>query len=1059
MIKTLTCIGLIGFSVLSALADTSSTWKETRSVVFPSAGQNKTLVLQPGQSVTNKFSIQSATTPTRKFLRVIGGVQLPGVFKPRGETMFRASEYLIDDNLTTTYRKKDKYSLYFKGNNDNFEREAYYRIPGELLKAGELTVMLPVARKKSLKVGDKGNFGLEIGLYYDKEGRAPLDVYDEPDSVWVIPVADGSNKSELITRTFSLPDNVSCLFLQLGGIDFSGECWVEAPRFQQGRKQVVSIPFTKFEERPDTVNYWVGSNLSTRSWPKWKLTTKGETVFEGNVFDRASNVADFYIPLPASVVSGDEFTLTLMEEAHRRNFPYELRGLEVIEETARAYEVVSVPRYVAKQASFGVLVETNQPNVTIQVTADKGVSPLVQECYFEQPGLHVIEFRAQEPGHAVHFSFQGHVSLKPVHAETATIRQIIDKAPERIYLSSGDEIYIDKLYTPYDYFFKWYMANRIGNWYQFRPSYQWSGFRVADPEIIGHYTRLLDEMHIPYAWQVEGRTLASSRINPPLNELQSPFFHGKQAHENDGGYYYWGHFKYEGFFSDMAARNRPLGGIFAKHRPLYTDHGTFIHYDPAGVKDMAEGARTFVANLQYSKGESTRHTGPSTLFRYFYQAGYEWLGAEQMYGPEETILSTLRGASRAYHRTDFGTLHAMQWGSFPFTNPKHALRLYMSLAVAYMHGSSHMNTEEALWTDEYMNDRYSESGKAHMFAQHQLLDFIETHTRRGELTSRIAVVQGRNDAWKSFVRGNLWSQEGDAWKFDKANESFDLLKVFYPGNTLDACGPDGWFTPTPYGTVDILPIEASLETMNRYKAMLFLGWNTYDEADFERIRSYVFQGGTLLLSAAHLNAELKPNVPTRLPSNDQAVRRLLGENYRQLKSKTDIRLGAGHIIYFPQAAYPSESPLKNAYVNSMEDIAATIVAEETEKGWIKENESVGFTVWDDGERRTIYLLNSDWKSQADKQPAVLVYGQQSFGVNVRRYHLETIHCADGLAVMPNSNTTDVLSIYDSGKEWILKVQSTQADRLQCMQCKGKGKGTAAILQTPGAGIFELHLPY
>ena len=142
----------------------------------------------------------------------------------------------------------------------------------------------------------------------------------------------------------------------------------------------------------------------------------------------------------------------------------------------------------------------------------------------------------------------------------------------------------------------------------------------------------------------------------------------------------------------MAARNRPYGGIFAKHRPIYTDHGVFIHYDPEGVTDMADGARKLVANFRYSKGPSTRHTGPSTLFRYLYQAGYDWLGAEQMYGPEEIILSSLRGASRAYSRPLYGTLHAMQWGSGPFTDPKHSLRLYMSLAVAYMHGSSHMNT-------------------------------------------------------------------------------------------------------------------------------------------------------------------------------------------------------------------------------------------------------------------------------------------------------------------------------------------------------------------------------
>ena len=107
-------------------------------------------------------------------------------------------------------------------------------------------------------------------------------------------------------------------------------------------------------------------------------------------------------------------------------------------------------------------------------------------------------------------------------------------------------------------------------------------------------------------------------------------FRGKQAHENDGGYYYWQHFQYQGVFSDMAARNRPYGGIFAKHRPIYTDHGVFIHYDPEGVTDMADGARKLVANFRYSKGPSTRHTGPSTLFRYLYQAGYDWLGADQM---------------------------------------------------------------------------------------------------------------------------------------------------------------------------------------------------------------------------------------------------------------------------------------------------------------------------------------------------------------------------------------------------------------------------------------------
>ena len=1046
MKKTFILTSLLWLGFASVQAD--STWRESRTVLLTPNIQGNVHLLYPGQSVTEEVNLQLTNVPARRFLRVIGGIKMPEPYEERGEEMFRRAEFLIDDNLDSICRKRDKYALYFKGKNDNFERHAYYRISGSLLEAGTLTVTLPVVKKENLTLDDKGDFGLQIGLYYKKEGRAADDIYDEPDSVLYVPVPEGNSRYQRLTETFVLPEKIACAFIQLGGTHFSGECWVEAPRFRQGRKEL-SIPFTKYAQRPDQHNYWVGCNLSTRSWPMWKLEADGKTIFEGNMFDRASNVADFYIPLPESLPRETELKLHLVKEDHRAAFPYELRGLELIEETARDFEVISVPRYVAKNASFGVLLETNEPNVLVRVQAEGAVTPSVQECLFEKPGLHVVEMRAKEAGQPIHLSF-AHEGRK----EEASVQQVIDKESEKIYLSSGDEIYIDKQYVPYDYFFKWYLSSRVGNWYHFRPSYQWSGFRVADSQIIGHYTHLLDQLKVPYAWQVEGRTLASKKINPSLEVLASPMFRGKQAHENDGGYYYWGHFKYQGLFSDMAAKARPYGGIFAKHRPIFTDHGTFVHYDPAGIANMEEGAQLFVNNLRYSKGESTRHTGPSTMFRYFYQAGYNWLGAEQMYGPEETILSSLRGASRAYARPEYGSLHAMQWGSSPFTDPKHSLRLYMSLAVAYMHGSSHMNTEEALWTDEYVNDRYSKSGKEHLFAQHQVLDFIETHSRRGELKSNIAVIQGRNDAWKSFGRGNLWSQESDQWRFGKANESFDLMRVFYPHNVLNGCGPKGWFTATPYGTVDLLPIEASLQVMNQYKAMIFLGWNTYNEADFKRIHDFVFQGGTLLLSAAHLNEELLPNTPTRLPAQDKVVRSLLGDDYRQWTKKTIVKLGEGKIIYFPQAAYPAEDSIIKEYESEMHTVAKETLSDEAGKGWIHADEKVGFTVWDQANHRTIYLLNADWQSNNETQKATFCYGKNEFPIEIRRYHIETIHCAENLAVRPLANTTDVLAMKHTGKEWKITVQTTGPDSIQCMKAAG---GEPTLIRIDGAGIHELRL--
>lgn len=1039
-----TLISLAWINTLGASGTTP--YKETRNVIFTPSTEAKVYLLNPSESITRAVSFEKTDYPTRRQLRIVGGVKMPAPFQSRGEEMFRRSEYFIDDNLDSVNVKYDRYSLYFKGENDNFERHAYYRIAGTLLDKGELTIKLPVKRNK-LAIADDGDFGIQLELFYKKEGRYADDIYDVPDSVLYFPVPAGSGNFRNITQRFNLPDNVACVFLRVGGTRFSGECWVEAPRLSQRGKQICPVPFVKFAQKEGDYNYWIGSNLSTRSWPRWKVEFNGKTVFEDNVFDRASDVADFYIPLPADLNNEGELKLTLLKENNRTAYPYELRSMEIIEESARDFEVISVPKYVTAGEWCGILLEINKPGVCLNISSGKEIDLISDVVQYDKPGLKVIKMKGLKCGTQVGITFDD-----GTRKEQAAVEQIIEKEPDEVYLSSGDEIHIDKVYDSYNYFFKWYIANRVGNWYQFRPSYQWSGFRVAEPAVITTYTALLNRLNIPYAWQVEGRTLASKQINPSLETLASPMFRGKQAHENDGGYYYWQHFLYQGVFSDMAARNRPYGGIFAKHRPIYTDHGVFIHYDPYGVKDMADGAAKLVANFKYSKGESTRHTGPSTLFRYLYQAGYNWLGAEQMYGPEEIILSSLRGASRAYGKNNYGSLHAMQWGSFPFTDPKHSLRLYMSLAVAYMHGASHINTEEALWTDEYANDRFTESGKAHLNAQCKMLDFIETHSRRGTQNSNIAVIQGRNDAWKSFGRGSLWSQKGDKWKFNKATESFDMLKIFYPDNIVNACGPQGWFTATPYGTVDLLPVEAPVEVMNQYKVMVFLGWNSFDAADFVRIRDFVKQGGTLILSAAHLNSELQPDAPVTFPSEDGVIREMLGDNYQLFTAKTEITIGKGRIIYFPQKVYPVETPIHEAYEASIREVATKALKDEATKGWIAPAESVGFTVWDTPYRRTLYLLNTNWESDLDQQSAQLLIGGKTFPVKVRRYHIETIHCVDGLAAMPESNTTDVLDIKKEGKGWVITIQNTEQDTITLFNAV---TGKTNILSLKDAGIHTI----
>ena len=74
-------------------------YKEERRVIYSSETPENPYLLQPGHSLEQAVSFPQRTYPTRKFLRVTGGIKMPAPFQERGEEMFRRSEFFIDDNL------------------------------------------------------------------------------------------------------------------------------------------------------------------------------------------------------------------------------------------------------------------------------------------------------------------------------------------------------------------------------------------------------------------------------------------------------------------------------------------------------------------------------------------------------------------------------------------------------------------------------------------------------------------------------------------------------------------------------------------------------------------------------------------------------------------------------------------------------------------------------------------------------------------------------------------------------------------------------------------------
>lgn len=1035
-------ISIIIFQVLCP-----ARYQERREILFESTSDCP--VLNPGERFNLTIAPVARDCQARATLLVRGRVLCPSPFEDRGEEMFRRQEYGILDNLDPGVRWKDAKSLYFKGEDDFFDRRVWNRIMSSDIPVGECVLSIPVVRAEELRVCDGGSFGVTLDLYLRKEGRALPDIYDEPDSSIFVAIPEGSLRRRTVEHVLNLPKDLACVLISAGGAHFTGECWLEAPCLKSGKKTFWHEPFVDKTEKTDDTDYWVGMNLCDRFFPFWTMSLNGETVFSGKVFDKSSYVADFYIPLPEKALDGGSLELMLNREPHRAGYPYELHSIDLLWETARPFELISAPEFVREGDDFGILVETNADNVTLTLEAADAVSPGNQRVTFPEKGLHVLKCKALRPSCDVWLCISD-----GEREEEACIRQVLNHTGRRVDMSVGDDIYVPMEDGPeLSRYLKWYISSRAGTLLQFRPSYQWSGSRRIDRSNLRSAIDVLNDLAMPYAWMVEGRTLAGHDINPSASELASPMFLGKQAHENDGGYYYWTHFKYYGLFCDLAARNRPYGGIFAKHPPIYTDHGTYIHYDRQHVRDMADGAQYFVDNLRYSKGESTRHTGPSVMFRYFYQAGYDWLGSEMMYGPDDILMCSLRGASRAYSKPDFGSLHAMQWSYAYGDLERSPLRLFMSQAVAYMHGSSHINTEDALYKTEHDPDRFSEAGRRHLEAQNLMMDYVQTHDRRGELHTDIAVLQGRNDPWNFFGMSSLWNQDGEKWKCGDMISSYQLFSLYYPWEISAAPDQGGKkeFSYSPYGAVDFVPVEAPRDVLGRYRLAVFLGWNTYDRADFERLRDFVHGGGTLIMTAAHANACLQPDKAPVFPDDDAPLREMLGSGYRNLTGKNVIRYGAGRVIFYAQKEYPSSESIREDYMEEMKVQSDLAVAGERETGWVDTMEGVDFTVWQDGDLKTAYVIDADWYSHQPKLFRLLL-GDKSFEIEVNPFELKTIRMSEGLAVCAAANTSDVLDIKKDQRGWTVTVQTAGPDVVSVFF---RDSGETREIRVDSAGIHEI----
>ena len=379
---------------------------------------------------------------------------------------------------------------------------------------------------------------------------------------------------------------------------------------------------------------------------------------------------------------------------------------------------------------------------------------------------------------------------------------------------------------------------------------------------------------------------------------------------------------------------------------------------------------------------------------------------------------------------------------------------------SYILGVTDINTEEGLWRmEEYFlhPHRFKEECLEHLKQEQDFYKYIKTHTRSGEFYTPFAFVSGKHDGILMFGSDNMWGWDNtsqtcaeDSWR--------ELLKTVYPlsrpqeplyrHGVGDWKEPMGYYTGTPDGNPDIIPIESENNILNGYKLLVFAGYNMCEAEEANKLLAYVKQGGKVILTRAHLtnttDYEKIRNFDLSFENHDfsflngeaefitdtkNGVELPVCKNYTdcdKILEKTDsglplickYKIGDGEVILFNTKVYPAHNSIKELYENLVKLEVSKAV--KTEKTWAKTGNDVGTAMYKqtDGSMH-IYFIAVDWYNGREGiRKAELLVDNNRYEVALPFGVMTKAVINNSLAVWPLSENAEVISV--DGKKAVVQ---------------------------------------
>ncbi len=151
-------------------------------------------------------------------------------------------------------------------------------------------------------------------------------------------------------------------------------------------------------------------------------------------------------------------------------------------------------------------------------------------------------------------------------------------------------------------------------------------------------------------------------------------------------------------------------------------------------------------------------------------------------------------------------------------------------------------------------------------------DFVKANPApRGQPETTLALAKGNLDLCGHRFNSNAavagaysLADINPNWLEGAPEQGWEIAKrVFYPlMPVLEPC-PNRFLSGSPFGMVDIVSFAKDRITAqslaSHYKAILFTGWNTASPAQYDTLKAFVSQGGTLFIALPHLSTNITRN--------------------------------------------------------------------------------------------------------------------------------------------------------------------------------------------------------